>query len=76
MIIVLQNSKEVEINKNNCIYEHREKYSKNSHERNMDPLQVIQDQRKGFFVIDNWGSEEHLMIPVRSVLYVKESHLW
>lgn len=60
-------------------------------EWNINPVQIVEDERKGYFVIGRWGSggyqgecgqwvhdpsEYEKMIPVKSVLYIMEPHIW
>lgn len=75
MILKLINDEEIVIYRQNCGFQEY-------HNRmwNINPVQIIQANKPGFFIIGGYGTIADdrcdKMIPVRSVLYIKQTEVW
>ena len=91
MILVLINNEKVEVFRQNCGHQYQTGIiDRPTVEWNIDPIQIINDNKTGFIIIGEWGSghiQKHgifyydnskftRMIPVKNVLYIEKPSEW
>ena len=84
MELILKNGDEISINRRNCGFEsgHSNNWCNERTTRmwNINPLEILEEKRAGFFVIGEWGTgfgkPADMLIPIDSVLYIRNPYEW
>lgn len=94
MLLHLNDGRTVEVFRQNCGYFYKDRYGGcyPSINWNIDPIQHVHDESRGFFCIAEWGSPfsydnqrgemvyhpEKIkeLIPIKNVSYITEVHKW
>jgi len=80
MILVLMNGEKISIHRLNCGYQYKNYEHRYIREWNTNPIEKVDEEKKGFFVIGEWGTDAggdcDMLIPIRSVVAIEKPTEW